>query len=467
MPPHYGCLRILTGTQKHDGVVIFYYTIAVPIVALYAFTLYRLKFDRMSIAILLAACALSLSCFFDFSNWQTFSTDYFAQAPYVEYIAKHHALPSIDSSIAASRHPATYYILAAGFHEFGTWVGDRADPFDYVRYLSLILFSAFWVFAALTLRQLFPSRDANYYLCLTLMTFWPVGMTKTMFIGCDIFLYPAEMAVIYFIIRWLQEREPKHIIGAIYSAGVAILAKNNALLLVGVTSLFTLSMLWQHRRRLQRIFTLRLLVAISFMAVCCYSTLARDHLKHVTSSVPGVAYSLYDWLWMYFYFDPYEFTRDTMINPFAGQSMFHFWHYYLRSLLVGDYIQWRALAVLFAFGIVWQAMIIYILYGLWREKRFPKNEHYVWHFLLFMAAALTGMLLYRFHNLPHPNQIADGRYVYPIITIIVAFYGKTMEWHQKAGRILIYQIGRGMGFGFVLLTVLLVFAQNYILIKPQ
>ncbi len=434
----------------------------------YGLALYRLKFDRTNVTILLAACALSLSCFFSYAqNWAAFSTDYSYHANYIRYIVTHHALPPTESEGIAARHPASYYILAAGFHELGTWAGDRADAFDYVRYLSLILFATFWVFAALTLRQLFPARDATYYLCLAMVAFWPVGMTKTMFISCDILLYPAEMAVIYFLIRWLQERNLKHIVGAIYSAGIAILAKNNALLLVGVTSLFTFSMLWQQRHALRSLLTLRLLIAILFMTACCYSTLARDHLKHVTSSEPGVSYSLYDWLWMYFYFDPHEFTRDTMINPFAGQAMFHFWHYYMRSLLVGDYIQWRALAVLFAFGIVWQGMIVYIIYGLWREKRLPQNAYYVWHFLLFMAAAMTGMLLYRFHNLPQPNQIADGRYVYPIITIIVAFYGKAMEWHQKAGRTLTYQIGRGMGLGFVLLTVLLVFTQNYILTKPQ
>lgn len=422
--------------------------------------------------ILMAGFFLSLNFMFHPSNWYKFSTDYEKHSKYVEYAAAHHQPPPpvkpylIDYAAA---HPPTYYLIAAAFYNAGQSLHPIETPIAYSYYLSLICLSCFWICSAFFLKLLLKPSTA-YNVCLAMVVFWPVGITKSTFVGCDIMLYPAGMASIYFFCRWMIARNPFDICYAALAASFAVLVKSSGMFFIVISFLAMLRMLWNSRQKLSRLPLASIMLSLGAMAFCAYSTLSRSSLDYLMVQSRLNIHQpwlemLHDWLWMYFYFDPIEFTRDTMINPFAGQAMFHFWHYYLRSLLVGDYITWNALAVLFAYGFVWQCIIMYIAYGLWKQKYLPQGNG-VWHALLGIATLFTGVLLYRFHH-HQPNQIADGRYVYPIITIITAYYGKTLEWYEETNRLMLFKIGRGLALGFITLSIVLIIAQNYVLSKPM
>jgi hypothetical protein len=439
---------------------MLYYALSLPIVLATYFALRRLAFDRVSLCIIGAAMALCLSHFFH-SQWTGFSHDAAMHSEYVRYIAEHLALPPVDLN-PATRHAPAFYIMAAAFYKLGQWA-QAAEPLEYARYAAMVLYFTFMVFAALTLRRMFPAKSEIYHLCLAMLLFWPVGITKVGVLNCDVLLYAGEMAVIFFLLCWIQERKTLWLTGAFYGVAVALLAKNSAILLLGLALAFLCHALWRHRR----LVTPQLLLAIGVALLCAYVTMTRNRMVGYTLSTIPYSFNFHDILYMYFYFNPYSFLVDTAINPHDGEPITNFWHYYLRSLLLGDYITWKALALLFAFGAVWLLVIAYIVYGLWKVKIFPENEKQALRFLLFVPAMLTGMLLYMFYVTPHPSQIADGRYVYPIVCIVMIFYGKAMQWHRAAGRGRLYLAGRGLGLGFVMLTLLLFAAQDYWLTRIQ
>ncbi len=442
----------------------FYYTLAVPIFAATYAALKRLRFDNTSIVILLSAVVLYFSYFFH-SEWLAFTPDPSLHRAYVDYIATHAALPSTEMNPAA-RHPPAYYALAALFEKFGMWAGGK-EPIYYARYLSMALYIAFVTLAALTIRSMFAARDRIYYLALAMIAFWPIGVTKSGIIHSDILAYPTEMSAIYFLLQWLQRKEGRSLSLAMFCTGLAMLAKNSAVIILIISSAILFYALWKNRYDLRRFLTPSLLSSIAFAAASSYWTLHHDVAPVIRREYINPAAEWTDIFYMFFYFDPYLFLQETIINPHQGDSIYHFWHYYLRSLLLGDFITWKALAIVFAFGAVWLAVIVYILYGLWKVKKFPAEERTGLTFLCSVAALFTGVIIYMFYILAPPTMVADGRYAYPIITIIAIFFGKAMEWHKRAGRDIACQVGGGLALGFVLLTILLFISQDYVLTRVQ
>ena len=431
--------------------MIVYYSIPLFLAFGLYYTILRLRLDGVTGLLIGGGFALCL-CFIYQTYWEDFSLDPGVNEAYIRYIAEHHALPPRDFN-AITRHPPGYYALAALFYAFGTWAGG-VPAIDYVRYLTLILYFTFLLFAVQFLRLQFPARERIYYLLLAMLLCWPVH--------CDALLYPAAMAVMYYLAVWLRTRTLLALTGAMWAASVALLAKNNAVVWYYLVTAICGGHLCYYRAQLRRKDIFFLALAFCFASFCHEITLTRDSVSYITETAPK--YSLTDFIWMYGYFNPYEFIRDTMINPYSGE-MFHFWHFFLRTLLLGDFIIWKALAVVFAFGIVWLFMILYIFYGFWRVKILPKPEKPMLLLVFLFLGLQIAMVAYFFAITPEGLPSADARYVYPVVTLVLLLYGKAMQWHRDAGRHLCYQIGSGVALGFITLSLILFTSQFFILTR--
>jgi hypothetical protein len=381
-------------------------------------------------------------------------------AGYVEYIGKNSALPDTNYN-NATRHPPLFYIGCALFYKIGVWLGGE-EPLEYARYFSMILYLGFIVFGALTIRLLFAYASHEYYIALALLAFWPVGVTKIGVMQCDLLVYISTMAVIYFLLEWLKNHRADMLSAAFVASGFAVLAKNSGTLMMVICMAFLGFAIYKRRK----VFSWKLLLSIAFTLLCTYSTLNRPTGYDFQYSITHQEHEL-NYAFMFLYFNPYEFINSTMINPHNGEPVTAFWPYFLRSVLLGDYIYWKSLAIVWVFGIVWLSMIVYILHGLWKQKRFPAGNAQQLRFILFMAALLVSVVLAAYSFVIQPTQIADARYIYPIVCIIAVFYAKVMEWHRLAGRDISYKIGNGMALSFVFLTVCLFLAQDYLLTKVQ
>lgn len=436
--------------------VALHYALVIPFLFGFWAALRRLAFDRHSKTLLLAGFLLYFSYFFT-SQWSDFLHDAPMHAEYVKYIADTHRLP--ETFAGAMRHPPFFYIGSAFFYNIGEWAG-AAEPMNFARYFPALMYLVFIVFAGLAIREVFAQKQKEYYFALAMLVFWPVGVTKIGAVLCDIATYASGMGVIYFIVRWLR-CEWRHALPlAFVASGFAVLAKNSGLMMIIITALFVVHGLWRRSLKIDA----KLAASAAFALLCAWSTFTHPvgyDFQGGESPIPHTSFA--ELALMYLYFNPYEFISSTMINPHNGEPITVFWHYYPRSLLLGDYIHWKSLGTVWAFGCVWLGIIVYILYGLWKVKRFPAAEAPALRFLMAMAALYTGLLLYMFSIVAHPTQIADARYVYPIVCVIAVFYAKAMEWHRLAGRNTLWQLGSGLAYGFVALTLCLFAAQNFLL----
>lgn len=422
--------------------------------------------DKKSLLIFACGLALYLSYFLHSSAY-IFLHDAATHAEYIKYIAENYAIPAPDYT-GAARHPPLFYVVSALFYNLGEWLG-AAEPIEYSRFTAVFCYLTFIAYAALTIRAVFPEKSQEYYISLALLVFWPVGVTKIGIIHCDVMTYAAGMATIYYLVRWLQISSLNMLSNAFIAAGFAVLAKNSGAMMIIISGFFLLAAMWKHRQKFSRFFSVRMIASILFALACAYATFQRPVGYDLAGGIAAGygRYVLVEYVHMFLYFDPLYFVSSTMINPHNGEQITAFWPYYLRSILLGDYIFWKALAIVWVFGIVWLSLMAYILFGLWKARVIFLNQSAALYFLLAMAALYTGLLLYMFAIVTQPNQIADARYVYPIVCVIVIFYGKVMQWHREAGRAILYKIGNGLALGFVFLTLALFIAQDYLLAKIQ
>lgn len=426
----------------------------------------RLAFDRRSLLLALAAIALYYTNFYA-TRPTDFAIDITYHEDYVKAIAATWKTPLPNLADAPFRHPPLYYWMGALLDGAASAAGMR-DPIRAARHVSMAMYLVFILFGMLTLRELLPDKDAAYYAPLSMLLFWPVGVTFAGRITCDIMMYAAQMGTIYFLVCWLRSYDIAALSGAFVCAGFSILAKDAGLLFIGITGCCLLAQMWIYRGRRRELLRVNLVAGILFALLCMYLTLSRVWLfahgyiyPDFVPSIPAED-NFWGWLRVFTLFDPLLFLRETIMNVHQGDSQLLFWQWFMRSLLFGDFIEWRALSVIYAGGIVWLALLLYMLFGLCLSQKATSYGINVLRLFFFVALVMIGAMMFMRYRVLNPAY-ADARYCYPVVAMLMAVYGMMMTWHKKAGNDVVFRIGNGLGAGMVLISVALFIAQHFLL----
>ncbi len=441
---------------------MLYYTLWLPILLAVLFTAHKLKFERRTLLLIVSGLVLYYFNFYQ-SSWLNFATDVGHHAEYIQFIAASGGLPDIyNLTTGAGYHPPTYYLFGAGLYKAAQAV-DPGDPLLTVRHLSMALYMVFIVFSTLLLRRVLPQRGVPYYAALALVVFWPVGVVIGARINGDLLLYAGQAGVMYFLLVWMLDKTPAALANAFLCAGIALLGKNSGALFLGASLAFLLVGALQHWRA---IITPRMVGSVAFALGCYYLTRLRYDPRSLMVS-QGTPINFDQFVHIFLMFDPYLFLDETIINQHQGESQIRFWHWFLRSMVLGDFIDWRPLAVVFAIGTVWLAMLAYLLVGVREWFRALPREKITYAFLMGFAALMVGaMIAMRFIRPDYPN-VSDARYVYPLVVLVAACFGLTMRWHEQRKHEILFRAGNGLALGFALLTFALYFAHHLLLTKPQ
>lgn len=341
------------------------------------------------------------------------------------------------------------------------------DPMLVVRHLSMAFYLVFVAFSALTLRYLLPPGAPPYKAALALFAFWPIGVTMGARITCDIMLYAGEMGVFYYLVRWLREENPSLLAPVFFCAGISVLAKNSGIFFLAFSFLSLLHAAYLYRKNLQQLLTLRLFFSVFFALAAAYWTFSRASMFAYMPYADHRAYTWLDYLRIYGLFDPYEFLDASIINLQTREGQPLFWNWFMRSLLLGHFIEWKALSIVFAIGCAWLAMLLYLLVGVAVNlKMLLKKRPKVYLFLMFSGAVLIASLIAARIRVPNPAY-ADARYIYPILPIILIFYGKIMQKWEDCGKEAGWRVGNGLALSMVLLSMALFAAQHVLLSKIQ
>ncbi len=415
-----------------------------------ACVLKRLAFDWKSIAIVLAGLALCYVYLYH-STAYDFSLDVDSHKAYIRYIYEHHALPyHHEKGIKAAHHLPTYYLAATALYSLAQSV---ADPFQMVRHLSVACTAGYLLLASLLLRK--TLAGIPYYLALCMVVFWPIGIAISARLHVDSFAYIGQIGVIYALLGYVTEKKTTQLANGFLCAGVLLLARNLGIFFLAVVCMFLLYALYTNRHAWRSILSPRMVVSVLF-ALACYKLSALHAGMVPDTDFSGVrgAYSLKELAATFFYFNPWQFLTSTVLTPNEGPCLQYFWHFYLRSAILGEYTTWTAWSLVFALGAVWLAVLIYTLIGFvfgWRHA--TTQERRQLYLLGLFLAMMTGMVMaLRFVHM-HILGIGDVRYIFPITAIYTIIFAKTISWHMRAGRETVARVGNGLAIGFIMLSI--------------
>ena len=160
------------------------------VVALYV--LRRLRFDRRSIAIVLAGVALYAD-YLTYTSVSARNFDGLAHLYYIQAIAQNLRLPAMSACVACG-HPPLYYALGAAWSR--TLLAGGWMPFELgLQWLSLLLFVGFVVLALLVIRS-FGVAPATQWLAAALVVFWPSSVLNSVRVHNDALAAPLILAAI-------------------------------------------------------------------------------------------------------------------------------------------------------------------------------------------------------------------------------------------------------------------------------
>ena len=200
------------------------------------FVLRRLRFDRRTIAIVLAGVALYAD-YLTYTSVAQRNYDGLSHVYYIQAIAQNLRLPAMSGCMACG-HPPLYYALGAAWSRSvlaGGWM-----PFELgLQWLSLLLFVGFVVLALLVIRS-FEVAPATQWLAAALVVFWPSSVLNSVRVHNDALASPLILAAIYFTARWDSQRHPRDFWLALVASALAILTKASGYVAAATLILFAL-----------------------------------------------------------------------------------------------------------------------------------------------------------------------------------------------------------------------------------
>ena len=391
----------------------------------------RLRFDRYTIAIVLAGVALDAD-YLTYTSVAERNYDGLAHVFYIRTIAQHLRLPDMSACVACG-HPPLYYALGAAWSRSllaGGWM-----PFELgLQWLSLLLFIGF-VVVALSIIRSFGVAPATQWLAAALVAFWPSSVLNSVRVHNDALASPLILAAIYFTARWDGQQQPGDFWRALLASALAILTKASGSVAAATLILFALVHLRATkvtRRDVTR--TAIAIVVLSAVAVLAVlsrleqspHTLCLEVLGHACDRryVPPVA----DRPSRFIFFDLPDFIRRMDAMPDYPKPDY-FWNRFAKSSLfgilpLGDQFQaarYAALAV--AIKLLLLAMVTICLCGAIFLRQVPWRRYRV-----YTCAVVIMLIVLVAFRIQVPNEFhEDFRHVFPVLVPFCLAYALVVD----------------------------------------
>ena len=411
------------------------------------FVLWRLRFDRRTIGIVLSGVAL-YAVYLTYTSVSQRNYDGQSHLYYIRAIAQDLRLPAMSACLACG-HPPLYYGLAASWSRSllaGGWM-----PFELgLQWLSLLLFIGFVVLALLVVRS-FGVAPATQWLAAALVVFWPSSVLNSVRVHNDALASPLILGAIYFTARWDTRKYPRDFWLALLASALAILTKASGYVAAAILVLFALMHLrttkMSRRSVMRTAIAIVVLGAVAVLAV--YSrleqsphTLCLEVFGHACERryAPPVA----DTPSHFIFFDLPDFIHRMDAVP-AYPKPDYFWNRLAKSSLfgilpLGDEFQaarYRALAV--AIKLLLLAMVAICLCGAIFLPPEARRRYRVY------ACAIVIMLIFLVaFRIMVPNEFhEDFRHIFPVLVPFCVAYALVVDRARRVSGAL-YWTGVGV-----------------------
>jgi hypothetical protein len=449
---------------------------------LYCFLQNQLQLPRGCVIVILLGLLLHI-LYLSYTPYNTRTYDvmsYGGHFDYIRYVATYWRLPMPNSGWE-THHPPLYYISAAIIYKIATILA--IDSFITLQILSLVYFTVFLIVGVLILRILCQ----NKWMLLTgtaLLVAWPSGVIHAIRINNDVPYYTLSAVGVYFLLRWLTDKESKYFYLATLFVALTITSKLDGLILVGLFVCVGLLLLFRKVRtaissgqlsngtarpfaithalysslKNQQIagYRRKTLFFICIILLALYISLFRgisialhnhqyDLLISNISRV-GPDLSVKNSLCNYVCFDMNIYMNKSFTDTRKDEDgRQYFFNFFLKSMLFGEYkFSFPFLAGVLSLLLL--QMIPFLFIGIGASTRKITSSHammLLWLVLSFFA------LIYVHYRYPF-SSFQDFRYIYPAIIPFIYFYVKGIEFFTKRELIIIRSLGYILALLFVM-----------------
>ncbi len=192
--------------------------------ALQLYLLRRLRFDWLTVAIVLGGTALYTS-YASYTSIAERNYDGPSHLEYIQSLALQRRLPDVYGC-GPCGHPPAYYALGALWSAL--WAPAAWLPPELaLQWLSLLLFGAFITFALLVLRSS-GLGPAGLRLGAALVVFWPSSVINSVRVHNDALASPLMLGAIYFMAEWDRRGRARHFAVALGLCALALFTKSSA-----------------------------------------------------------------------------------------------------------------------------------------------------------------------------------------------------------------------------------------------
>lgn len=430
--------------------------------AVTAAALWRARFDRGVILILLAGLGLYL-VYLGYTSFGERNYDGGPQLDYIKYIVQHKKRPPAATCLIC-HHPPLYYAASAVVYAF--FQATRlADPAVGVQIFGLALFMVFLAFGARTAERLLPERR-DVRLATALMVFWPYSVHNSVRLHNDSMVCAWMAIAVYYVVRWAQEERPRDLyLGALFTA-LGLLTKSSAYAIVPVFAVLLAVRFFRSRDKLR--FLARGIAAASILAGALALNARGKETPQMKNAplchkILGNACDIHEGQFVgndvvnYVWLDLKPFLQE----PYAlaqreGSGRQYFWNHFLKSSLFGthntipdretSYELNRVVAAIM--NVLLLGMILYLVIGLaTAEKRQLGRWGVV---MLNLASCVAFMMGFRV-LIPAPHH-SDFRHVFHAVILVSIAYAGTVA-HFRRKELALEWGGRLLAVPFVLLSI--------------
>lgn len=416
----------------------------VVVALLELYVLRRLRFDGLTVALVLSGTLLSV-IYASYTDIAERNYDGPAQVEYIQALAHTWRPPDVFACVACG-HPPLYYVLGAIWSELTRVVGFV--PLDLrLQWLSLLAFFGFVLVALLSFRSS-GAGPATLRLATLLLVSWPSSIIHSVRVHNDALASPLLLAAMYFLAQWDERGRERDFYAALSACVLSLLTKSTGLTVSAALLFFVaLRLRGLASRRvaaLRFVGTAAALVAAEFLAVGLREsgrplTLCQRVFGHACDGrhVPLVP----DTPRRFFSFDVRHFVVD-MDALHAASGHDYFLNRLLKSCLFGvaplgeDFAgSWYAgLAGLISVLLLVMVAGCLLALPFLRGVSFGKYRTY----LVTCGVMLASLLAFR---IARPNEYhEDFRHVFPVLVPFCLGYAKVVSrlgrfspWWRRGG----------------------------------
>jgi hypothetical protein len=421
--------------------------------ALELFVLRRLRFDGVTIGIVLAGTLLSID-YMTYTSLTERNYDGSSHAAYIQFIREHRRLPDL----AACRfcpHPPLYYALAAAWTAIVLspgWISTELG----LQWFSLLLFFGFVVFALLMVRRSM-SKPMTRWLAAMLVAFWPSSVIHSVRVHNDGLVSLLMIAAVYWLAEWDGRGRTRDFYAALACTALALLTKASAYSVAATLVLFVCLRLGSKQEprgaSIKRCAVTSLVLALAALLgawlrnsgqqqTLCQSVLGRACHGRYVPPVP-------DTLGRFISFHPRDFLEriDTVpTDPFLNR--------FLKSMLFGvqpvgeDFSDTRYALIAAALSALLLVILAVCLIGALQLR-----PHTLQRYRVYIAAPLLMFVFLVGFRVLAPNEFhEDFRHIFPALAPLCLGYAKTVERFGRASKLLFYA-GVSVALGMVIGSV--------------